>query len=290
MWSNYCALYILYYFDRLEHWVDSVLGQEILVVSLQVRIGQVLEIDWLRLSPSIFPSPMCKMTMQIKDNGKYEWRKEQYETAAEELGENTKSKGIDQQDGDELDQEERVEKVRLGVTRAAMQRQRNIAESGVTDIQELFNGAIDEETASQLMDGATDAAGFDIVEAIGGDEKLRVNRTEIDLAIQTVASSPPEAIPESAVATEGEDDDGDETDPHDEPGKPDDHAAEEREENEDGDGSAAGEIEEQAARVVMADGGSVCPYGHPDCEGAQGGRERPVLYYDCWDVWASNDD
>ena len=47
-------------------------------------------------------------------------------------------------------------------------------------------------------------------------------------------------------------------------------------------------IEEQAARVVMADGGSVCPYGHPDCEGAQGGRERPVLCWDCWANWANN--
>ncbi|WP_336365316.1 DUF7692 domain-containing protein [Halalkalicoccus salilacus] len=33
--------------------------------------------------------------MRIKDNGKYEWRKEQYAEAAEQLGENTKSKGID---------------------------------------------------------------------------------------------------------------------------------------------------------------------------------------------------
>lgn len=135
---------------------------------------------------------------------------------------------IDQQDGDELDQEERVEKVRLGVTWAAMQRQRNIAENGVTDIQELFDGAIDEETASQLMHAATDAAGFDIVDGFSS-EKLRVIRAETDPAIQTVASSPPEAIPESTVATEkqfepgsesepadateGEDDDGDETDP-----------------------------------------------------------------------------
>ena len=33
--------------------------------------------------------------MRIKDDGKYEWRKEQYAEAAEQLGENTKSKGID---------------------------------------------------------------------------------------------------------------------------------------------------------------------------------------------------
>ena len=33
--------------------------------------------------------------MRIKDDGRYEWRKEQYAEAAEQLGENTKSKGID---------------------------------------------------------------------------------------------------------------------------------------------------------------------------------------------------
>ncbi len=34
--------------------------------------------------------------MRIKDDGRYEWRREQYEQAAEALGESTKSKGIDQ--------------------------------------------------------------------------------------------------------------------------------------------------------------------------------------------------
>ena len=33
--------------------------------------------------------------MRIKDDGKYKWRKEQYAEAAEQLGEATKSKGID---------------------------------------------------------------------------------------------------------------------------------------------------------------------------------------------------
>ena len=34
--------------------------------------------------------------MRIKDDGRYEWRKEQYAEAADILGEATKSKGIDQ--------------------------------------------------------------------------------------------------------------------------------------------------------------------------------------------------
>lgn len=34
--------------------------------------------------------------MRIKDDGRYEWRREQYEQAAEVFGERTKSKGIDQ--------------------------------------------------------------------------------------------------------------------------------------------------------------------------------------------------
>ena len=34
--------------------------------------------------------------MRIKDNGKYEWRREQYAEAADALGESTKSKGTDQ--------------------------------------------------------------------------------------------------------------------------------------------------------------------------------------------------
>lgn len=33
--------------------------------------------------------------MRIKDNGRYEWRKDQYADAADALGEATKSKGID---------------------------------------------------------------------------------------------------------------------------------------------------------------------------------------------------
>ena len=34
--------------------------------------------------------------MRIKDNGRYEWRKDQYSEAADMLGEATKSKGIDE--------------------------------------------------------------------------------------------------------------------------------------------------------------------------------------------------
>ena len=35
------------------------------------------------------------MTMRIKTDGQYDWRNEQYEQAADQLGEATKSKGID---------------------------------------------------------------------------------------------------------------------------------------------------------------------------------------------------
>lgn len=31
-----------------------------------------------------------------------------------------------------------------------------------------------------------------------------------------------------------------------------------------------------------------CPHDHPDCEGADANRERPVLCFDCWNDWASN--
>ena len=34
--------------------------------------------------------------MRIKDDGRYQWRREQYEQAAEVFDESTKSKGIDQ--------------------------------------------------------------------------------------------------------------------------------------------------------------------------------------------------
>lgn len=43
---------------------------------------------------------------------------------------------------------------------------------------------------------------------------------------------------------------------------------------------------EAAQKEAMTDGGSLCPQGHPDCEGLDSDSERPVLCWDCWEVWA----
>ena len=59
-------------------------------------------------------------------------------------------------------------------------------------------------------------------------------------------------------------------------------------------------VESDAAEAVVTDGGvrvksdaesdtegEGCPFGHPECEGAESKRERPVLCFDCWDAWAA---
>lgn len=53
------------------------------------------------------------------------------------------------------------------------------------------------------------------------------------------------------------------------------------------------EVQETDA-TVMADGGintdettASCLIDHPDCEGVDADRERPVLCFECWDEWVS---
>lgn len=51
------------------------------------------------------------------------------------------------------------------------------------------------------------------------------------------------------------------------------------------------DTEASAREAVLAtDGGWVeeCPHGRPDCEGVESHRERPVLCWDCWSVWADH--
>jgi hypothetical protein len=44
---------------------------------------------------TLISTPVCKIAMRIESTGKYEYRKDLYDRAAEEMGESARSKGLD---------------------------------------------------------------------------------------------------------------------------------------------------------------------------------------------------